>query len=327
MTTLIHYEAARRELAEARRVDEVKSIRDKAAAMRLYAAQAKDGELISHATEIKMRAERRAGELLREMAETGQRHAQGGPKSQAVTLSQLGVSNMQSSRWQAWAEMDDDSFERRVAVAKRDAIASVEQSTTEEKQARRAEREREAAATILALPDKHYGVIYADPEWRFEPYSRETGMDRAADNHYPTSELEDIKARDVASIAADNCVLFIWATLPMLPQALEVMTAWGFAYKSACVWRKDRIGTGYWFRNRNELLLVGMRGDVPAPAPGTQWESEFEAPVGEHSEKPDIACEMIESYFPTMPKIELNARRRRAGWDAWGLEAPEEAAE
>jgi N6-adenosine-specific RNA methylase IME4 len=189
------------------------------------------------------------------------------------------------------------------------------------KQEKRGERERALAGRISALPDKRYGVILADPEWRFEPWSRETGMDRAADNHYPTSELEEIKARDVASIAAADCILFLWATSPMLPQALEVMRAWGFAYKSQAIWAKDRAGTGYWFRNEHEILLVGTRGNVPAPAPGTQWGSLISAPVGAHSEKPAEVYEMIEAYFPNLPKIELNARACRDGWDAWGLEA------
>jgi N6-adenosine-specific RNA methylase IME4 len=85
---------------------------------------------------------------------------------------------------------------------------------------------------------------------------------------------------------------------------------------------KDRIGTGYWFRNKHELLLVGVRGKIPAPAPGTQFASLIDAPVGEHSAKPDAFLEMIESYFPNLPKIELNARRRRDGWSCWGNEAP-----
>jgi N6-adenosine-specific RNA methylase IME4 len=191
------------------------------------------------------------------------------------------------------------------------------------KQEARAERETELASKQAALPQKRYGVIYADPEWRFEPWSRETGMDRAADNHYPTSELADIKARDVASIAADDCVLFLWATAPMLPQALDVMRAWGFAYKSQAIWVKDRTGTGYWFRNRHEHLLVGTKGNLPAPAPGTQWESVIHAELGEHSEKPVTVYGLIESYFPNLPKIELNARAKREGWDAWGLEAPD----
>jgi N6-adenosine-specific RNA methylase IME4 len=197
-------------------------------------------------------------------------------------------------------------------------------SRTIEKKERRARREAELGKRQRALPDKRFGVIYADPPWRFEPYSRITGMDRAADNHYPTSPLEEINALDVASLAAPDCVLFLWATAPMLPQALEVMTAWGFTYKSHIIWAKNHMGLGYWARNKHELLLIGTRGDIPGPAPGTQTVSLVEAPVGRHSEKPAVFYEMIERYFPTLPKIELHARGAvaRLGWDVWGLEAP-----
>ncbi len=195
---------------------------------------------------------------------------------------------------------------------------------TAAKKAQRSRREAELGARQRALPDKRYGVILADPPWRFEPWSRETGMDRSADNHYPTSPLGAIIALGVASIAAPDSVLFLWATVPMLPQALRVLVAWGFSYKSSFVWVKDRAGTGYWSRNRHEILLIGARGDVPAPAMGTQWPSVIEAPVARHSEKPAAVYELIESYFPTLPKIELHARGRfRVGWDVWGNEAPD----
>jgi N6-adenosine-specific RNA methylase IME4 len=200
-----------------------------------------------------------------------------------------------------------------------------------EKKERRAAREADLAEKQRALPEKRFGVIYADPEWKFEPYSQETGMDRAADNHYPTSDLADIKARDVASIAADDCVLFLWATAPMTPHALEVMASWGFTYKSHVIWRKGgdslNLGTGYWFRNAHELLLVGTRGKVVAPAMGGQFPSVIDHPALRHSEKPERFAEMIEAYFPNLPKIELNARAARPGWDAWGYEAPETGSE
>jgi N6-adenosine-specific RNA methylase IME4 len=192
------------------------------------------------------------------------------------------------------------------------------------KQATRAVREAELAQRQAALPDSRYGVILADPEWRFEPWSRDTGMDRAADNHYPTTELAEIAARDVPSIAANDCVLFLWATAPMMPQAVEVMRAWGFEYRTNIVWAKDRVGTGYWVRNKHEHLLIGTKGDIPAPAPGTQFASVIEAAVSEHSEKPTCFHELIEAYFPIVPKIELNARKAREGWARWGLEAPSE---
>lgn len=207
---------------------------------------------------------------------------------------------------------------RAIATVTRERRAEVQ----DEKRARRQTREAELGARLQALPERRYGVILADPEWRFEAWSRESGMDRAADNHYPTSPLAAIKARGVEEIAADDAVLLLWATVPMLPHALEVMLAWGFAYKSHFVWLKDRPGTGFWNRNQHELLLVGTRGNVPAPAMGTQFRSALAYPVGEHSEKPPFAHELAESYFPSLPKIELNARRGRPGWDAWGLEAP-----
>ncbi len=227
-----------------------------------------------------------------------------------------------------------------VKAANPKALREIVRDLRAERQAgkrdRRETREAELGKRQAALPGKRYGVILADPEWRFEPYSRETGMDRAADNHYPTSDLDAIMARPVGDIAAPDCALFLWATVPMLPQALRVMEAWGFAYVSHIVWRKAAapalspnrhgglvLGTGYWFRNGHELLLLGTRGQVPAPAPGDQWPSMFDAPPMRHSQKPAKAYDLIEAYFPSLPKIELNARARRDGWDAWGLEAPD----
>ena len=197
------------------------------------------------------------------------------------------------------------------------------------KQTRRAAREAELAAKITSLPDAKFSVILADPEWRMEFWSRETGMNKAADNHFSTSPTEVIKARDVASIAAIDAVLFLWAIAPMLDDAIDVMRGWGFKYRSRVVWRKPHIGMGFWFRFQHELLLVGTRGEISCPAPGTQWPSIVEAPVGVHSEKPEIFYEMIEAYFPNLPKIELNARKRPPGWSSWGTleHEPTEAAQ
>lgn len=216
----------------------------------------------------------------------------------------------------------DGRLTREARTALAPIIKEVRAEKVSAKKARRVEREAELGARQQALPGKSYGVILADPEWDFETYHADTGADRSASNHYPTSPLEAIKARPVLSIAAPDCVLALWATVPMLPQALEVMDAWGFTYKSGAVWVKDRVGTGYWFRNRHELLLIGTRGNIPAPAMGTQWDSVIEAPTRRHSEKPDAVYELIESYYPSLPRIELNARAARPGWDRWGNEAP-----
>jgi N6-adenosine-specific RNA methylase IME4 len=117
----------------------------------------------------------------------------------------------------------------------------------------------------------------------------------------------------------------MWAIVPMLPEALSVMTAWGFKYVSSFAWVKDRIGTGYWTRNQHELLLIGVRGSVPAPAPGKQYPSVFTGPVEEHSKKPYAFRSAIEDMFPTLPRIELFARTRFDAWDSWGNEVAEAA--
>lgn len=196
------------------------------------------------------------------------------------------------------------------------------------KKAGRAQRERDLAqATARAsseLGSKLYGVIYADPPWRFEPYSRETGMDRAPDNHYPTMTLAEIGAIEVP--AAADAALFLWATMPMLPDALTIMAAWGFSYRSGFIWIKDKIGLGYWARNRHELLLLGTRGNIPAPAPGDQYDSVIAHATEQHSAKPLIFAEMIEQMFPNTALLEMFARSPRAGWDVWGNESAKVAA-
>ncbi|TPN86356.1 hypothetical protein FJ980_30245 [Mesorhizobium sp. B1-1-5] len=174
-------------------------------------------------------------------------------------------------------------------------------------------------AAAESLGQGMFGVILADPPWRFEPYSRQTGMDRAADNHYPTMDVDAIAALEVP--AADDCALFLWATAPMIREALFVMSAWGFEYKSQLIWLKDRLGTGYWARNKHEILLIGTRGDIPAPAPGTQPESVIAATVGAHSEKPVAFHEIIECIYPNLPRLEMFARASRPGWKGWGAEA------
>jgi N6-adenosine-specific RNA methylase IME4 len=146
-------------------------------------------------------------------------------------------------------------------------------------------------------------------------------MDRAAENHYTTLTVDEICALEIP--AAEDCILFLWATVPMLPQALEVMIAWGFTYKSAQVWIKDR---GYWLRNEVEFLLVGTKGNIPAPAMGEQPPQVIHAPVGRHSEKPDAFAEIIAEMFPNLPKLELFARKARESWASWGNEIEQKEA-
>jgi len=99
------------------------------------------------------------------------------------------------------------------------------------------------------------------------------------------------------------------------------MEAWGFDYRTNIVWVKDRDGMGYYVRQRHEMLLIGIRGRLPVPKPADRSSSVFEAPRGVHSAKPEGAYEIIERMYPDLPRVELFARRRRPGWEAWGHEA------
>lgn len=215
-----------------------------------------------------------------------------------------------------------------------------------EKKERRREREAKLATKQTALPDRKYGVIYADPEWRFEVFSEETGMDRAAANHYPTSDIETIMARDVGAIAAKDSILLLWVPVPMIVEAICVADAWGFCwidrdeatghlrpikdtarYVSHWAWLKEKIITGYWTRGKHEILLIFTRGKPVAPALGDQLPSWVEGdaaivPSGGHSAKPELFLDWIDALWPNTPKIELNRRGpARAGWTAWGNEA------
>lgn len=338
MAGLALYDAARAALAECHRVDEAVTERNKAKALHIYAKQAKDSGLIEHATDIKLRAERRAGEILIGMAKDGERSTGGRPGEnhpedmsvpKVATLKDLEITHNESSQWQRLAKLPAPEFEKRVEDAKRGARNSIEMTREEKveaKKERRAGREVELARKQRALPMTKHGVVYADPEWSFKVWHEVTGNDRAAANHYPTSETRVIEERDVKSICADDCVLFLWSTGPMLEHALRVLNAWGFEYKSQYVWVKPKAGTGYWARNRHETLLIGTKGNPICPAPGDQWESVIDADVGAHSEKPEIFLEMIESYYPNVPKIELNRRGGpREGWSGHGLEFDEAA--
>src|SRR5262245_33138972 len=249
------YRAAQRALIKAARtVAEAKDIRGKAMSMEVYAYQAKDAELVAASVEVKEWSTRRIGELMDIARKAGKlAKAPGGSKARPrkdrgdespdhQTLDQQGVDkDLAKEARKAWA-LDLDKFVARLAKKQKIAVAAVEglsqviaAARAERhaiKAAKRAAREQALARKLLALPKKKYAVIVADPEWRWSAWS-DKGIDStSADNHYQTSPLEEIKARDVASIAADDCVLFLWATVPMTPHALEVMAAWGFNYVS-----------------------------------------------------------------------------------------------
>jgi len=165
------------------------------------------------------------------------------------------------------------------------------------------------------LPEGPFDLIYADPPWQLGNPDAAS----APEQHYPTMPLGDIKALTVP--AANDGVLYLWAVNSLLPEALAVMSAWGFQYRSNEVWVKQSIGIGVWTRNRHELLLIGRRGNASPPEPTLRRDSVIEAPRRKHSQKPVCVYERLEHLYPDRSKLELFGRGQpRRGWSMWGNE-------
>lgn len=165
------------------------------------------------------------------------------------------------------------------------------------------------------LPTGKYAVIYADPPWQYD----NSGFNESADNQYPTMPLDEICELPIGDLADETTVLFLWATNPLLPEALKVLESWGFEYKTNMAWIKDAgRGKGWYLKSKHELLLIGVKSETPHPV--ERPDSCFEADRGNvHSRKPEKAYEIIESMYPGN-KVELFSRVAREGWDSWGNE-------
>jgi N6-adenosine-specific RNA methylase IME4 len=307
-TSLVTLDALKREIAQANDVTEVKDLRDKAQALRGYVKARGDGlEAQNKFAELKLIAERRAGEMLAGMHGLG---SQGGDRrsSSVVTLEKLGVNKVHSSRWQLEASVPEEEFLRYVAEmrAAGEEITSAGLLRLAKKQDRAMRRE-EAKEAAQNLPEGIFNVILADPPWEYDNRIEKWGP---AELHYPTMSVEDICGLIEIFEVADNAALFLWATNPFLLSAFYVIDAWGFDYKTNIVWIKTglkRPGSGWYVRGRHELCLIC-----------TPIGSVITGPVGDHSEKPDELYEIIERLYPGCSYLELFARENREGWTSWG---------
>lgn len=175
-----------------------------------------------------------------------------------------------------------------------------------------------------------FDLIMADPPWSFGLWSAK-GQEKSADAQYATQDLAWIKAMPVPILAADNCLLWLWATHPMLPHALEVIEAWGFTFKTSGVWVKRTthgklgFGTGYILRCASEPFLIATKGRVRTVR---NVRTVIEGKVRKHSQKPEEAFHEAsrlldpEHYPEGGPlRIELFSRTNRPGWKHWGDEA------
>jgi N6-adenosine-specific RNA methylase IME4 len=344
------YESACRAVAACKTVDEAKDLRDKAMAMQVYAKQAKDRRLIEDATKIRLRAERRAGELLREMEKNqGAVPGKTGRKAQPVLdtqpkLSDLGISKTQSSRWQALAALPQQQYESVEADACAKVSRAVRNATREIEIEQERAGHRARAVTGCTADDLHAlaatgfkaATIYVDVPSKFHVYSGK-GKQRNADRRYDTMTIDELKAMAplIAALATKDCALLYWTSGPYNKNALEIIESWGLDYNTwAFAWVKTNPnsgtpeleelkpedlhrGTGFTTWSNIEVVLLAKRGEPKRLAKDVN--QVVIAPATDHSKKPEEVARRIERLYPG-PYLELFARRERDGWTTWGNE-------
>lgn len=184
---------------------------------------------------------------------------------------------------------------------------------------------------IKPFPNKKYQIIYADPPWRYnDKLNSKSAKMGACEHHYSTLSIKEISDLPVKELADKDCVLFLWVTMPKLNECFNVITAWGFTYKTcAFTWIKTNPkagtifkGIGRWVMGNAELCLLATKGH-----PHRINKNISQIVISkrrQHSRKPDIIRNKIIKLIGNKPKIELFARQRTEGWDVWGNEIPKE---
>ena len=174
---------------------------------------------------------------------------------------------------------------------------------------------------------KRYSIILADPPWKYNSRANhKTRFRGGACGHYDLMSMEDIKALPIPEISAENCVLFLWCTFPYLDEQIKLFKHWGFKYRTlGFSWiklnpknGKPFFGVGYYAKSNAEVCLMGIKGKMKPIS--NKVSSCVISPRREHSRKPDEVRERIVQLFGDLPRIELFARQKINGWDAWGNE-------
>jgi len=188
------------------------------------------------------------------------------------------------------------------------------------------DRQYPTLAEFVSARGGQYGTILIDPPWRFQNRTGKVAPEHQRLSRYSTLSKEELKALPVGDLAATESHLYLWCPNALLPEALEVMAAWGFTYKTNLIWYKtrkdggpDRRGVGFYFRNVTEMVLFGVRRNLRTAAPGRRQPNVIAQRKREHSKKPYEQYEIVEACSPA-PYLELFARERIPGWDSWGDE-------
>jgi N6-adenosine-specific RNA methylase IME4 len=316
---LVKWNNAKNAIAECKTIDEVKEIRDKAEALRLYAKQAGESlQMQNDIAEIKLRAERKAGELLKEIPKHEGKTKEYGSIGGTIPTLPEGINKKQSHTWQRIADIPEEQFENHIL----DTKLKNEELTTKEIYnfaSQLLQKEKRSNLKQQLLPENKYQVIYADPPWAYNDKCEDGAIQsRGANKVYPTMLINEICALPINNLSYENSVLFIWVTSPLLEDGFCVINSWGFEYKASFVWDKIKHNMGHYNSVRHEFLLIATKGSC-TPDNLKLFDSVLSIEKTEHSKKPYEFYEIIETLY-SGKKIELFARNKREGWDCWGNE-------
>lgn len=179
---------------------------------------------------------------------------------------------------------------------------------------------------MIPFPDKKYQIIYADPPWQYdttECLAKTSILNGDINIHYDTMTTDELKEIPIDDISEKDSLLYIWIVSPMLPDALEVMTAWGFVYSTVgFIWYKQKANPGHYTLSECELCLIGKKGKIPELRGARNIRQFLSKERSKHSKKPSEIRYRIEKMFPNHTRIELFSRDKIEGWDCWGNQVP-----
>ena len=221
-----------------------------------------------------------------------------------------GVSHMTAFQYDKIQQQGTEEQKAEVAEGK----SSIKKVYTQIQKAERLEKNKAAE-----WPKGKYRVIYADPPWHYGD-ERSGGNHGGAVDHYNTMSINELKNMPLSSLTEDNAVLFLWATAPLLPEALELINAWGFKYKTNFIWDKVKHNMGHYNSVRHELLLIATNGSCTPDNVQLFDSVQSIERTDRHSEKPEEFRKIIDTLYTYGNKLEMFARKQVEGWEVFGNE-------
>jgi len=316
LITISKLEQALSMLQDVKEIDEIKQIIDQSEALRNYAiAQKLSTEIQQDITEYNLYAIRQMGIISRGLVRFKNQYAcPNDGQAKTKILADAGIDRRRASEAEKFAAIDEEEFKTIIAAKRANDILSKYEVAREIRNRMIKENRNNIITYEPGEFIGKYTVILADPPWEYDFTASEN---RSLENNYPI--MSKLELCELEIPCEDDSIMFLWTTASQLINALDVLNCWGFTYKTSAIWDKEIIGMGYYFRNKHEMLLVGIKGEFKTPLPENRPPSIYKERRTTHSKKPDYYYDMIEKMYPNERYLELFARQQyNEKWTAWG---------